>query len=301
MPVRADSMFILADDLSGAADCAVGGVRAGLSSVVLLDDSACEPAQVIAIDADSRHRSPPVSRAVNAALWRSHSAPGRLFYKKIDSTLRGNFATDMSALAGAGVAIVAPAFPASGRTTREGRVFVNGAPLASTEIWSSNRMRGEADIVAMLRAEGIPAVNVPLRTVRGDLRRELVRPRIRRAGPGGGVRRRGGRRPRSRCRSLDRSAGVLGRIGRSRGAPAAGSGAGGQCLAAAARNRRAHPDGRRQPGDCLPPAGGCSRARRPPRRVRTRGGGRCGAGSSIRPGWRFATRLPGRCPPGGMC
>ena len=131
MPVRADSMFILADDLSGAADCAVGGVRAGLTSVVLLDDSACGPAQVIAIDADTRHRSPRVSRAVNAALWRSHSAPGRLFYKKIDSTLRGNFATDMSALAGAGVAIVAPAFPASGRTTRDGRVFVNGEPLAS--------------------------------------------------------------------------------------------------------------------------------------------------------------------------
>jgi D-threonate/D-erythronate kinase len=167
-------MFILADDLSGAADCAVGGARAGLKSIVLLDDSVGEPAQVIAVDADSRSRSPEESRAVNAALWRSHAAPGRLFYKKIDSTLRGNFATDMPGLAEAGVAIVAPAFPGGGRVTREGRVFVNGASLASTEIWSGTRTHGEGDIVAMLRAEGVSAVNVPLGTVRGDLRRELA-------------------------------------------------------------------------------------------------------------------------------
>ncbi len=134
MPVRADSMFILADDLSGAADCAVGGAKAGLKSIVLLDPSITEPAQVIAVDADSRDRTPDESRAINVALWRSHSAAGRLFYKKIDSTLRGNFATDASALVGAGVAIVAPAFPEAGRTTRAGRVFVNGVPLEQTEI-----------------------------------------------------------------------------------------------------------------------------------------------------------------------
>jgi D-threonate/D-erythronate kinase len=175
MPVRADSMFILADDLSGAADCAVGGARAGLKSIVSLDHSVTEPAQVIAVDADSRYRSPEESRAISAALWRSHSARGRLFYKKIDSTLRGNFATDVSALVGAGIAIVAPAFPKGGRTTRAGRVFVNGVPLERTEIWSNERTGGEADLVAMLRAEGVSALNVPLETVRGDLGRELAR------------------------------------------------------------------------------------------------------------------------------
>jgi D-threonate/D-erythronate kinase len=175
MPVRADSMFILADDLSGAADCAVGGAKAGLKSIVLLDRSATEPAQIIAVDADSRYRTPEESRAISMALWRAHSARGRLFYKKIDSTLRGNVAADVSALVGAGVAIVAPAFPKGGRTTRAGRVFVKGVPLERTEIWSNEPVRGEAELVAMLRAEGVPAVNVPLETVRGDLRRELAR------------------------------------------------------------------------------------------------------------------------------
>jgi D-threonate/D-erythronate kinase len=175
MPVRADSMFILADDLSGAADCAVRGAKAGLKSIVLLDHSVAEPAQVIAVDADSRYKTPEESRAISAALWRSHSAAGRLFYKKIDSTLRGNCATDASALVGAGVAIVAPAFPEGGRTTRAGRVFVKGVPLERTEIWSNERTGGETGLVAMLRAEGVSALNVPLETVRGDLRRELAR------------------------------------------------------------------------------------------------------------------------------
>lgn len=180
MPVRADSLFILADDLSGAADCAVGGAKAGLKSIVLLNHSIgrspqVESAHVVAVDADTRHSAPEVSRAVNLAIWRSHAAPRRLFYKKIDSTLRGNFAADTSALVGAGVAIVAPAFPPAGRTVREGRVFVKGVALERTEIWSNERMQGEADLVAMLRAAGVSALNVPLETVRGDLHRELAR------------------------------------------------------------------------------------------------------------------------------
>ena len=180
MPVRADSMFILADDLSGGADCAVGGAKAGLRSIVLLDHTVhesaqVESAQVVAVDADSRYRTPEESRAINLAIWRSHSAPGRLFYKKIDSTLRGNFATDASALVGAGVAIVAPAFPYAGRTVREGRAFVKGVPLERTEIWSNERMHGDADLTAMLRANGVSALSVPLEAVRGDLRRELAR------------------------------------------------------------------------------------------------------------------------------
>lgn len=172
---RASSIFILADDLSGAADCAVGGTRAGLKSVVLLDGSVAEPPDVVAVDADSRYRTPEESRAVNHAIWRAHAAPGRLFYKKIDSTLRGNFATDTAALVAAGVAIVAPAFPNVGRTTRYGRVVVDGVPLERTGIWSNEPIQGEADIVAMLRSAGASALNVSLETVRGDLRAALAR------------------------------------------------------------------------------------------------------------------------------
>jgi len=171
------SVFILADDLSGAADCAIGAAKAGLKSVVLLDAGAPDQgAKVIAVDSDSRYRPVAQAQALCAELWRKHAAPGRLLYKKIDSTLRGNFAAEMAALTGAGVAIVAPAFPATGRTTEGGRVFVKGVPLEQTEVWASEHMQGSADIVAMLQAAGVPAVSLPLPAVRGgELRAEFER------------------------------------------------------------------------------------------------------------------------------
>ena len=168
-----NSLFILADDLTGAADCAMGAARKGLHSIVLFEPTVAAEAQVISIDADTRYCAPEVAREICNSLWRTWAAPGRLLYKKIDSTLRGNFAAEISAFADVGVAIVAPAFPSVGRTMRNGRVFVHGVPLEATDIWSKECMDGVADVVAMLQAEGVKAVNLPLDIVRGDLRAAL--------------------------------------------------------------------------------------------------------------------------------
>ncbi len=171
----ADSMFILADDLSGAADCAIGAAKAGLKSVVVFEQNASVSAQVVAVDADTRHRSATEAGLINQKLWQAQTSPNRLFYKKIDSTLRGNFAAEMAALTEAGVAIVAPAFPRTGRTTSNGKVWIKGVALECTEIWANEHMTGEADIVEILRRQGLNAVNVPLHIIRGDLRTELSR------------------------------------------------------------------------------------------------------------------------------
>jgi 4-hydroxythreonine-4-phosphate dehydrogenase len=42
------------------------------------------------------------------------------------------------------VAIVAPAFPASGRTTRDGHQLLHGRRLETTEVWRHERMAGTA-------------------------------------------------------------------------------------------------------------------------------------------------------------
>ncbi|MEI7429072.1 MAG: four-carbon acid sugar kinase family protein [Betaproteobacteria bacterium] len=175
MSAIANSMFILADDLSGAADCAIGAAKAGLKSVVLFEQKASVSAEVIAVDADTRHRPATEAALINQKLWQAQSSPNRLFYKKIDSTLRGNFAAEMAALTEAGVAIVAPAFPGTGRTTRNGKVWVKGVALECTEIWANEHMTGEADIAEILRRHGLNAVSVPLEIIRGDLRTELSR------------------------------------------------------------------------------------------------------------------------------
>ena len=93
-------------------------------------------ATVIAADTDTRRLAPADAAKRTASAWQTLRAPGRRLYKKIDSTLRGNWAAEVAALTRiAGPAIVTPAFPATGRTVRDGRVFVRGVPLEDTETW----------------------------------------------------------------------------------------------------------------------------------------------------------------------
>ena len=162
-------ILVVADDLSGAADCGVAFQRAGLSGVVLLScDGATADADVLALDADSRHLQAETAAALHRRLVQRYLAPGMLLYKKVDSTLRGNVAAELAAIVpGAGVAIVAPAFPGTGRTTRNGRMYVRDVPLEQTEIWRHEDLSGVADIAAMLAQSGLRAVRAGLELVRG--------------------------------------------------------------------------------------------------------------------------------------
>jgi uncharacterized protein YgbK (DUF1537 family) len=160
------SMLIVADDLSGAADCAIGFANAGRRTVVALGadeavqaahDAASGRAAVIALDTDSRRLAPADAARRAAHAWRVlGGTPGvraaqRRLYKKIDSTLRGNWVAEVAALQPlAGLAIVAPAFPATGRTVRDGRVYVRGVPLGETETWRLEHAGRTADLQPML-------------------------------------------------------------------------------------------------------------------------------------------------------
>ena len=163
-------ILIIADDLSGAADCAIGFASAGLQTVVTLDplnDKA--DAQVIAADTDTRRLTPEQAAERTVAAFKALHQPGQRLYKKIDSTLRGNWAAEVAALQPlAGLAIVAPAFPATGRTLRGGRVFVNGQPLESTETWKLENADRPADVEAMLMAAGLSTAKLDLDTLRGN-------------------------------------------------------------------------------------------------------------------------------------
>ncbi|VVE25502.1 Hrp-dependent type III effector protein [Pandoraea capi] len=165
------SVLIVADDLSGAADCAIGFTNAGRRSVVSLDvDGFNASAQVVAIDTDTRRLAPADAAARAVAAWQRLAAPGRRLYKKIDSTLRGNWVAEVAALQPlAGLAIVAPAFPATGRTVRNGEVFVRGVPLAETDTWQLEHEGQEARLALMLAAAGMTSRIVPASALRGEL------------------------------------------------------------------------------------------------------------------------------------
>jgi 4-hydroxythreonine-4-phosphate dehydrogenase len=164
-------ILILADDLSGAADCAVACAKVGLMARVCLDGGAPQsPVDALALDLDTRQR--PAQAARTATLAVQGLVQGRVLYRKIDSTLRGHIGIDVAAtlqIAGPGAfAIICPAYPAMGRTVTDGQVHVRGAPLADTEIWR-NDGSGDAELRAMLAAEGLAVAHIPLKTVHGDL------------------------------------------------------------------------------------------------------------------------------------
>jgi uncharacterized protein YgbK (DUF1537 family) len=166
MPPR---IVILADDLSGAADCAMACHRAGMAAQVRLDvEAPGAPAGALALDLDSRALPPGDAMARTLGAWAS-AREGAL-YRKVDSTLRGHVALEVAAtlqIAGPeAFAIVCPAYPATGRTMRGGAIFVNGQPLAETEIW---RLGGEGstDLKALLAEVGLEPVGLGLDDVRG--------------------------------------------------------------------------------------------------------------------------------------
>ncbi|TXL64779.1 4-hydroxythreonine-4-phosphate dehydrogenase PdxA [Zeimonas arvi] len=162
----AGTILIVADDLSGAADCAAAFASAGARAIVSLAAlPAARPADgsVLAVDTDSRALPPGEAvRRVRAAI--ANRPPGTLVYKKIDSTLRGHLAGELAAaldaMPEAAGAVLAPAFPQQGRTLAGGRCFVNGEPLATTALWRGAGIAGPADPVARLQAEGLSAVSL---------------------------------------------------------------------------------------------------------------------------------------------
>jgi uncharacterized protein YgbK (DUF1537 family) len=141
--------IILADDLSGAADCAVPFARAGFSPEVFLQPecAARTDAPIVSIDLNTRELTPEQAVQVTSRTLRLiRSTRETVWYQKIDSTLRGNIGPDVLETVGAipakRVIFCAPAFPATGRTTIQGRVFVNGVPLEKSGVntrWSSGK------------------------------------------------------------------------------------------------------------------------------------------------------------------
>jgi uncharacterized protein YgbK (DUF1537 family) len=117
--------LILADDLTGAADCAAQALRHGLTAAVALRPGVEVEADVLALDLDTRGGD--AEAAYAATREAARDAP--LLYVKLDSLLRGHIGAAIEgALDGAGAdnAVVAPAFPAQGRTTVGGRQLVHG-------------------------------------------------------------------------------------------------------------------------------------------------------------------------------
>lgn len=163
---------IIADDLTGANDTALQFHLRGSNTQILLDYEGylqnIKNAQTWAISTETRNVEADVAynkvKAATKVLIEKLNL--ELFYKKIDSTLRGNIAAETLAMLEVlnwDAAIIIPAFPSEGRITVGGYHLLKGVPIERTEL--------ARDVHSPIFESHIPTL---LRSQLDEERRDLV-------------------------------------------------------------------------------------------------------------------------------
>jgi len=132
-------LLVTADDSTGATEAGAACADAGLQVDVVpfgvptpqTPDGGC-----VVVDLRSRHVTADVARERVAA-----TTGERHRMHKIDSTLRGNWSSELQALVDRGRRVVLiPSHPRAGRVCRGGVVYVNGVPVADSELGNDPRL-----------------------------------------------------------------------------------------------------------------------------------------------------------------
>lgn len=143
MIINSNIVGIIADDLTGANDTALQFHLKGANTQILLSDE-IEPLNVVntqtwAISTESRNVEPEIAyeKVTKAAKMMADKLNPDFFYKKIDSTIRGNIAVEVLGILSVleyDTSIILPAFPAEVRTTVGGYHLLKGIPIERTEM-----------------------------------------------------------------------------------------------------------------------------------------------------------------------
>ena len=143
MIINSDTVCIIADDLTGANDTALQFKLNNAETNILLncdsEPKASEARQVWAISTESRNILPQEAfeKVKTATQFFVDKITPDHFYKKIDSTVRGNIAVEVLSILEVlqwDAAIIIPAFPQEGRTTVGGYHLLKGTPIERTEM-----------------------------------------------------------------------------------------------------------------------------------------------------------------------
>lgn len=129
---------VIADDLTGANATGVLLTRRGLPAATLFAGGPAAPGINVLLWSTAS-RALPAKEAYRRVIAAARELKGigvRNWAKRIDSTVRGNLGPEIDALldfldAGT-IAVVTPAFPASGRVVAGGYLLVNGVPVSET-------------------------------------------------------------------------------------------------------------------------------------------------------------------------
>lgn len=143
MMINSNVVGIVADDLTGANDTALQFQLKGANTQILLDEEVVpvnlKSTQTWAISTESRNIEPEAAfeKTKSAVRFLKENINPDYYYKKIDSTVRGNIAVEVLAMLEAlemDASIIIPAFPAEGRVTVGGYHLLRGVPIERTEM-----------------------------------------------------------------------------------------------------------------------------------------------------------------------
>ncbi|HEX7862946.1 MAG TPA: four-carbon acid sugar kinase family protein [Verrucomicrobiae bacterium] len=160
-------LLIIADDLTGSNDAGAQFAKRDIPAIVMVQPDLDElPAgyPVVVVNSESRHVAPAeAARRVRHIAKLGLRSGARHFFKKTDSTLRGNIAAELKALLDVtGVTQIpfVPAFPETGRTTRHGIHYLHGVPVAQT-VFANDPLSPvrESEVAKVLRANANLRVN----------------------------------------------------------------------------------------------------------------------------------------------
>jgi uncharacterized protein YgbK (DUF1537 family) len=175
---------VIADDLTGAFDTGLEFWKKGLETVVLTSTNCLKrysgQVDVAVVDTSSRLSSPRKARmkvAKVASNLKKHGA--KYFYKKVDSTLRGNVGVEIEAVMDeikVGTTIFTPALPEQGRTVVDGHLLVDGKRLTETDFAKDPLTPAiESHVPTLIKKSTNKKVGlVSLSSVRGNLVREIL-------------------------------------------------------------------------------------------------------------------------------
>lgn len=166
MIINSDIVGIIADDLTGANDTALQFHLKGANTQILLNDEVellnIKGTQTWAIATETRNIEPQI--AYDKVFKTTSSILEKInpdyFYKKIDSTIRGNIAVEVLAALSAlnwDASIICPAFPAESRITIGGYHLLKGIPVERTEMARDpHNPIGESHIPTLLKSQLSP-------------------------------------------------------------------------------------------------------------------------------------------------
>ncbi|GAG73850.1 unnamed protein product, partial [marine sediment metagenome] len=151
--------YIIADDLTGANDTGVQFSKKRYNTVVsIIEESGNiiipNNTDVFVIDTETREVDAKTARQrLRSVLQRLNFSDKDIFYKKVDSTLRGYIGGELEEMMNIlekDICIFTPTFPSHKRITIGGYLIVNGKPLGLSKYYSGDLKAGEASFIPFL-------------------------------------------------------------------------------------------------------------------------------------------------------